>query len=160
LLLKSGQATDALHYPERGRAVIIGQLVDARSDPSSLAQQHPDIAHRYEQLRDEVNKPHPRVETGVVDAHLRKRRVEAVAELDACILEIRRNYAGHERFLLGQTIAEMQKCAIGGSIAIINASEFRSDVIIVTPIAIKTFNLPRGFGPVGPIQQRARITEV
>ncbi|AEO59532.1 hypothetical protein MYCTH_2128594 [Thermothelomyces thermophilus ATCC 42464] len=45
---------DALEYLEKGRRVIIGQLVDARSDISSLEQQHPDIARRYMQLRDDV----------------------------------------------------------------------------------------------------------
>ncbi|KAH6874579.1 CHAT domain-containing protein [Thelonectria olida] len=140
-LLQSNQPADALCYLEKGRAVIIGQLMDARSDLSILEQQHPDIARRYRQLRDEVNTPLRQVEQGTIQAQLRIRRFEAVAELDACIQEIR-GTAGHERFMLGQETAEMQECAVGGSIVVVNITTFRSDAIIVSPTAIKTLNLP------------------
>lgn len=43
---------------------------------------------------------------------------EAVAHLDACIQEIR-GCVGHERFLFGQTMPEMQECALGGTIVVI-----------------------------------------
>ncbi|CAM1503427.1 Fc.00g082030.m01.CDS01 [Cosmosporella sp. VM-42] len=140
-LLQSNQPAGALRYLEKGRAVIIGQLVDARSDLSFLEQRYPDIARRYEQLRDEVNTPLRQVEQGTIQAQLRIRRLKALAELDACIHEIR-GTAGHERFMLGQETAEMQECAAGGSIVVVNITEFRSDAIIVSPTAIKTLNLP------------------
>jgi thioester reductase-like protein len=57
LLLASDQICEALHFLEKGRAVILGQLVDSRSDVSHLAQEYPEIARRYEELRDEVNTP-------------------------------------------------------------------------------------------------------
>ncbi|CAM1508780.1 Fc.00g056280.m01.CDS01 [Cosmosporella sp. VM-42] len=140
-LLQSSQPADALRYLEKGRAVIISQLVDTRSDLSFLEQQHPHIARQYQQLRDEVNTPLRQVEQGTIQAQLRIRRLEALAELDACIHEIR-GTAGHERFMLGQETAEMQECAAGGSIVVVNITEFRSDAIIVSPTAIKTLNLP------------------
>ncbi|KAH6883559.1 CHAT domain-containing protein [Thelonectria olida] len=139
-LLQSNQTAEALRYLEKGRAVIIGQLMDSRSDLSLLEQQHPDIARRYQQLRDEVNIPLRQVEQGIIQAQLRIRRLEALAELDACIHEIR-GIAGHERFMLGQETAEMQECAAGGSI-IVNITTLRSDAIIVSPTTIKTLNLP------------------
>jgi hypothetical protein len=40
LLLASNQADDALQYLERGRVVILSQLIDARSDTSDLTQKH------------------------------------------------------------------------------------------------------------------------
>ncbi len=45
-LLASNQPEDALEYLERGRAAIIGQLLDRRSDISFLAKDHPTIARR------------------------------------------------------------------------------------------------------------------
>ncbi|KAH7115654.1 CHAT domain-containing protein [Dactylonectria macrodidyma] len=140
-LLQSNQPVDALQCLEKGRAVIIGQLMDARSDLSFLEQQHPDIARRYQLLRDEVNTPLRQVEQGAIQGESRIRRLEALAELDACIEEIRCT-AGHERFMLDQETAEMQECAAGGSIVVVNITTFRSDAIIVSPIAIKTLNLP------------------
>jgi hypothetical protein len=47
-LLQSNQPADALRYLEKGRAVIIGQLMDSRSDLSLLERQHPDLACRYQ----------------------------------------------------------------------------------------------------------------
>jgi hypothetical protein len=38
----------------------------------------------------------------------------------------------HERFLLGHTAAEIQECAAGGSIVVVNITDFRSDAIIIT----------------------------
>jgi hypothetical protein len=58
----------------------------------------------------------------------------------ACIEQIR-SLPGHERFLLGQRIAEMQECAAGGSIVVVNITEIRSDAIIITPAVIKAINL-------------------
>ncbi|KAH7131154.1 CHAT domain-containing protein [Dactylonectria macrodidyma] len=140
-LLQSNQPVDALQYLEKGRAVIIGQLMDSRSDLSLLEQRHPDLACRYQQLRDEVNTPLRQVEQGTIQAQLRIRRLEALADLDACIHEIR-GTAGHERFMLGQETAEMQECAAGGSIVVVNITTFRRDAIIVSPTAITTLNLP------------------
>jgi hypothetical protein len=69
-----------------------------------------------------------------------KRRREAIIELDACKDEIR-NIAGHERFLLNQTTAEMRECATGGTIVVVNITNFRSDAIIISPAAITTLEL-------------------
>jgi tetratricopeptide (TPR) repeat protein len=139
LLLTSDQTCDALHFLEKGRAVILSQLIDSRSDVSHLAQNHPEIARRYEELRDEVNTPLVGLEQDALKEQGRRRR-QAALDLDACIGEIR-NIMGYERFLLGQTIAEMQECAAGGSILVVNITEFRSDAIIVSPAAIKAINL-------------------
>jgi hypothetical protein len=140
-LLESNQPVDALYYLERGRAVIIGQLVDARGDVSSLARRCPDVARRYQELRDEVNAPLG-TQQGAAAAQMQSRRREAVTELDVCIGEIR-GITGFERFLLGQTVAEMQECASGGTIVVVNVAMLRSDAILVSPDGIETVNLPQ-----------------
>ncbi|KAM7191176.1 CHAT domain containing protein, partial [Rhypophila sp. PSN 637] len=140
--LESRNLDDALLYLKKGRAVILGQLVDTRSDISSLVRQYPGHVRRYEELRDEINRP---VQTGKQDVAERlmlKRRREAVAELERCIEGIR-SIPGQEQFLQGQTIAQMQECAVHGSIIIINLTTFRSNAIIVTATTIKALNLPK-----------------
>ena len=140
-LLISNRRNDALQYLEKGCTVIIGQLVDSHSNMSALAQQCPDIARRYEELRDEVNTPLVSSNRDATETQALSRRREAVAELDACVEEIR-GIVGQERFLLGQTTAEMQACAAGGTIVIVNVTEFRSDAILVSPTAINAISLP------------------
>lgn len=140
LLLEVNQPADALYYLEKGRAVIIGHLVDVQSDLSTLVNQYPDLARRYELLRDEVNTPtrgFDQDKAGVW-AHRRK----AMEHVDACVMEIR-DIPGQERFLLGQTTAEMQECAAGGTIVVVNIASFRSDAILVSTDGIQTLSLPK-----------------
>src|SRR4051812_20344694 len=71
-----------------------------------------------------------------------RRRYENAAELDQCIEDIRR-IPGQERFLQGQSIAQMQECAVDGYIIVINLTGYRSDAIIVSTPGVKTLNLPQ-----------------
>jgi tetratricopeptide (TPR) repeat protein len=142
LLLESNNVADALRYLEQGRAVIISQLMDRRSDVLDLAAQYPDNSCRYRSLVNEVNAPLYFTEHDALEREALNRRREALDELNACIKEIR-GHKGHERFLLGQTVADMQKCAAEGSIIVVNINEFRSDAIIVTRGAIMTVPLPK-----------------
>lgn len=57
LLLAMGKVKDALLDLEQGRAVILGQLMDGRSDIAGWATKKPKLARRYEKLRNKVNFP-------------------------------------------------------------------------------------------------------
>ena len=141
-LLAANRPLEALEYLEKGRAVIIGQLVDARGDISTLLEQCPDLARRYERLREEVNAPvGGGSEQSAFWSRMAGRRREAAAELEACIQEIR-GVPGNERFLLGQTVTEMQQCAAGGTIVIVNITRFRSHAILVSADGVRALNLP------------------
>ncbi|KAK2669884.1 Tetratricopeptide-like helical domain superfamily [Fusarium oxysporum f. sp. vasinfectum] len=140
-LLSTNRLTEALECLEQGRAIIISQLLDDRSDLSSLRHDHLQLANRYQSLVDEVNAPTRQTTPGVVEALLRKRRQEVAVELDMCLKEIR-CVPGHERFMLGQTVTEMQECITGGSIVVINITDFRSDAIIVSNNSLRTIVLP------------------
>ncbi|KID95310.1 TPR Domain containing protein, partial [Metarhizium majus ARSEF 297] len=141
-LLAACRPADALESLEKGRAVIVGQLVDGWNDLSSLRHEHYDTACQYERLRDEINETSNDREHGTGRAQAANRRREAMAELNECVEEIRR-FAGHERFLLGQTVAEMQECALGGTIVVVNITDFRSDAILVSKTTIRTLGLSR-----------------
>ncbi|KAK4113092.1 hypothetical protein N656DRAFT_836594 [Canariomyces notabilis] len=140
LHLASNRVDDALQYLEKGRAVILSQLIDSRGSVSDLARNHPDVARRYNELRDEVNAPLRILEQDAWREQLLERRRQSVLDFNVCIEQIR-SLPGYERFLLGQTIAEMQECAAGGSIVVVNITEFRSDAIIITPAVVKAVNL-------------------
>jgi tetratricopeptide (TPR) repeat protein len=141
-LLESGQPEEALQYLEKGRAVILGQLIDSRSDVSDLSQQHPKVALQYEKLLNEINTPISSLEPGPTKTQALKLRRQAVAELDTCIETIR-ELPGYERFLLGHTTAEMQAAAKCGPIVVINVSEYRCDAILVEQHLIRSLHLPQ-----------------
>jgi hypothetical protein len=140
LLLASDRVTEALECLEKGRAVIIGQLLDSRSDLPPL--EHATLARRYETLRDDINRPIGSLDQGIHRQQVINRRREAIDDLERCIQEIR-GTPGNKRFLLGQTIAEMQDCAMGGTIVVVNITSFQSDAILVSRTAVKRLGLPR-----------------
>jgi hypothetical protein len=69
------------------------------------------------------------------------RRREAVKQLEACLGDIRA-IPSHERFLLGQTVAEMQEGISEGYVAIMNISQIRSDAIVITQDTLQALYLP------------------
>ncbi|KAH8811038.1 CHAT domain-containing protein [Xylogone sp. PMI_703] len=142
VLLANDQVEDALQYLERGRAVIISKLLDHREDVSELMISHPTLARQYQTLVEVVNAP-PIFESDDQSTRevQRDRRKEQMNQLDACIKQIR-DIKAHERFLLGQATTEMQEAALGGIIVVINATDFRSDAIIVTPTNLQALSLP------------------
>ncbi|KAF5227007.1 hypothetical protein FANTH_14909 [Fusarium anthophilum] len=140
-LLSANRSSEALECLEQGRAVIISRLLDDRSDLSSLRQDHPRLADRYQSLVEKVNAPTRQTTLGMIETLIRKRQQEAVAELDTCLKEIR-CVPGHEQFMLGQTATEMQECITEGSIVVINITDFRSDAIVVSNNSIQTIALP------------------
>jgi len=136
--LASSRPNEALEYLEQGRGVIISQLLDRRTNLSDLIADHPALARQYECLVNEVNTPLRQTTHDAAEVQATKQRREAAAELDACIRTIR-GIPHHRRFLLGQTIAEMQECAGESNVVVVvNITEFRSDAILVSRNAIKT----------------------
>lgn len=131
LLVAEGQLQDAVECLEEGRTIIISRLLDDRSDISRLCQSNPQLAQRYTSLVTEVNLPFYSTERDAITSAKLSRRREAVMELESCLKDIRATPGG-ERFLLGQTVVEMQNDIGEGCIVIVNVSTIRSDAIVMT----------------------------
>jgi tetratricopeptide (TPR) repeat protein len=142
LLQFNGDATEALHLLELGRGVILGLLMDDRSDISALRQSHPGRAAAFDRLRNEVNMPVHEPEDVDMQRDRMTRRLEAVKELDE-VINIIRQLPGYERFLLGLTLDELKKQAAEGPIVVVNVTDIRSDAIIVSKSAVKSVRLPQ-----------------
>lgn len=163
LLLASGQPFDALEQLERGRAVMIAQLIDGNEELSSLEIHHPELFKRFHQIRNQLNSPrdfmdqqmaehesehnsHRRVH--VVDQATKKQHTElnnhhkVRVRLDQCLKDIRAQI-GYERFMLGQRTIELKKHAMDGTIVIVNITPQRSDAILVTSKSITALHLPQ-----------------
>ncbi|KAH7000663.1 CHAT domain-containing protein [Ilyonectria destructans] len=142
LSIQAGERPDqALELLELGRGLILGLLIEDRSDVSGLAATHLELAARFERLRDAISRP---VDTGV-DVALRqamvRQRDNQVRELDGLISEIRQ-LTGHENFLKGPTAEEVKSLAARGPIVVVNVADKRSDAILVTASSIKSVHLP------------------
>jgi tetratricopeptide (TPR) repeat protein len=140
LLLSEGCVHEAVERLEQGRATIISRLLDDRSDVSGLCQEHPKLAEHYQSLVAEVNTPYGSTEDKIIANAKVMRRREATTELEACLRDIRA-IPGHERYLLGQTVAEMQEGMSEGYVAIVNISQIRSDAIVMTQDTLQAIPL-------------------
>lgn len=68
-------------------------------------------------------------------------RREAATELEALIQDIRAT-TSPDRFLLGQTVAQMQEEICEGCIVIVNVSTIRSDALVMTQDTLQAISLP------------------
>ncbi|KAF2722835.1 hypothetical protein K431DRAFT_283659 [Polychaeton citri CBS 116435] len=131
LLTATGRLEDALESLEQGRAVIVGQMLDDRTDISALSDQHPQLAQRYLHLLDDIHAPLNSATSEKVMAQFEQQRLNSIDSFHSCLSEIRQT-SGNERFLLGQTAAEVQQCAADGYIVYVVVTEFRSSAIVVS----------------------------
>ncbi|KAJ6084211.1 hypothetical protein N7486_011011 [Penicillium sp. IBT 16267x] len=133
-------AARALELLELGRGVILGLLIEDRSDISELAAEYPQQAARFEKLRDEISRS---ASIGDVASRqdLVSRRDRQVKELDEVLQEIRK-LPGQESFFRGPTAEELQSRAVDGPIVVVNVADQRSDAILVSPSSIQVLHLP------------------
>ena len=140
LLLSEGCVHEAVERLEQGRAIIISRLLDDRSDVSGLCQEYPKLGEHYQSLVAEVNTPFGSTEDiNTVNTQVMRRR-KAVTELEACLRDIR-SIPGHERFLLGQTVAQMQEDMCDGCVVLVNISTIRNDAVVMTRDSLQAIHL-------------------
>lgn len=142
LSIQAGEGPSrALELLELGRGLILGLLIEDRSDVSGLAETRPDLAADFERLRDAISQP---VDTNL-DVLLRQaivhQRDDQVRALDELIVDIR-NLPGHKNFLQGPTTEEVKSFVGSGSIVVVNVADKRSDAIVVTASTIELVELP------------------
>lgn len=142
LALQTGRSpAQSLEILERGRGVILGLLMDDRSDVFKLKSAHPALYAQYETLRSEVNIPYgSRIKSISPETTLRT-QTEATFMFGKCIEEIQQ-LPGFASFHKGLTAQQMQNCATEGNIVFVNMSKLRSDAIIVTTDVVKVLSLP------------------
>jgi hypothetical protein len=147
---KDERAGRALQLLEAGRAVLLSQALDTRSDLTELRQKHPGLAARFEQLRDQLDQ-HPVTSMvpivltgdtdtmgGVEHAEDRRRRAD---EFAATLREIRA-LPGFASFGLPPTFGELLAQSASGPVVSFNISEYRSDALLLTEDGITCLELP------------------
>ncbi|MGA5872274.1 CHAT domain-containing protein [Streptomyces cinereoruber] len=150
-----GTATDravqGLQLLEVGRGVLHSQVLDMRSDLADLRECHPDLAHRFEVLRDELDRstemttspadPTEQVSTTVRAVDAEERRRGLAGQLQTTLDHIR-SQDGFAGFARPPAVGELLAQAAFGPVVSFNVSRHRSDALLLTSDGIESLNLP------------------
>ncbi|MEV6732580.1 CHAT domain-containing tetratricopeptide repeat protein [Streptomyces sp. NPDC051364] len=151
-----GRAERALGLLEVGRAVLLGQALEIRSDLTDLRERQPELAQRFAELRDRMDQPadtpadtqvaieddgdgaphRPRQDLAVQNRH------RLAEEFTAVLAEIR-TLEGFASFAIPPTVDELRAEASQGAIVVFNVSSYRSDALLLTAESITSLPLPQ-----------------
>ncbi|KAL4770045.1 CHAT domain-containing protein [Aspergillus nidulans var. acristatus] len=140
IFLQLRQPEKALQVLEFGRGLILGYLVDSRSDVDRLQGDYPELAKEYDRLRFILSQALDSVHAENRYQQLQQKR-KVPRELEKCINQIRQQ-EGYEQFLLEPSIQDLMNQAAEGPIVIVNITDFGSHAIIVQNQDICSLHLP------------------
>ena len=140
--LNVGQPQRAFELAEHARGVLIAEAFDAHADLSELRARAPDLAGRFEALRDDLNiagLAQPRV---MAITALGEREIAGLAapaesqhrlgqRWNDLLGEIR-SLPGFEMFMLPPPFETLAAAAADGPVALLNVSRFRCDALILS----------------------------
>jgi hypothetical protein len=131
----AGLKDRAVELFEQGRAVLLGQALDTRTDLTALTEQHPGLAARFTGLRDDLDQAGMDGATAggraEADRRARERRLAAATGFDRVITEIRQLPDFHD-FLRPPPVTELLAAAAEGPVVAITVSRFGSHALILT----------------------------
>ncbi|MET9735072.1 CHAT domain-containing protein [Streptomyces sp. NPDC006458] len=130
------RAERALGLLEAGRAVLLSQALDTRSDLSDLNERHPGLASRFTHLRDMLDPPAHDI-APQADAD-RGRLADEFTEL----LEEIRALDGFASFALPPKGEDLLREAHAGPVAVFNVSTYGSHALLVTADGVVPLELP------------------
>jgi hypothetical protein len=135
-------ATRALRLLEAGRALLLSQAYETRSDLTDLRGDHPRLAERFAGLRDRLNRPPDAAPGGPPGrgGQPEDRRLLA-RQLDETLAEIR-GLDGFATFALPPGTAELYAQAAEGPVVTFNISQYRSDALLLARDAVTSIALP------------------
>ncbi|MEU0216593.1 CHAT domain-containing protein [Streptomyces sp. NPDC006265] len=128
---ESQRPARALRLLETGRAVLLSQALDVRSDITDLRERRPQLAQRYVELRDLLDLP---PDAGI-DRHV-------VVGNFSDVLEEIRSLPGFESFARMPDMEELLPQAASGPVVSFSVSSFRSDALLMGASGITSVNLP------------------
>ncbi|MFF3137676.1 CHAT domain-containing tetratricopeptide repeat protein [Streptomyces mirabilis] len=133
-------AARALRLLEAGRAVLLSQALDTRSDLTDLIRRRPDLAARFIQLRDQIDQPTdtPAPAGSEENNAAKVRQAPTVPDRHrlahdfAQTLDEIRALEGFASFALPPTTEELLTEADEGPVVVFNVSRYRSDALLLT----------------------------
>ena len=132
--LQLGQVDRAIELWEQGRGILLGQVLDLRTDMTRLAEAHPRLAAEFTALRagldTDVVPPPGDGGKATRDAPVTRLR-ELATRFDQLVALIR-STPGFDRFLLPPALRDLLAAAKHGPVVLLNVSEYRSDALLLT----------------------------
>ncbi|MFJ3941676.1 CHAT domain-containing tetratricopeptide repeat protein [Streptomyces parvus] len=122
------RAVRALRLLEAGRAVLLSQALETRTDLTELGSEHRELADRYVALCTELERG---------SGTAADRTARAFAELQEQI----RALPGFASFGLPTRGEDLVAQARGGHLVVFNVSRYRCDALVVTPKGVRTVRL-------------------
>lgn len=122
------RAVRALRLLEAGRAVLLSQALETRTDLTELGSEHRELADRYVALCTELERG---------SGAAADRTARAFAELQEQI----RALPGFASFGLPTRGEDLVAQARGGHLVVFNVSRYRCDALVVTPKGVRTVRL-------------------
>lgn len=139
-------AARALRLLETGRATLLSQALDTRSDLSELRESHPELAARFVGLRDLLDRPvRPDGPDGTYGGAAVRDRRGLAGEFAATRAEIRA-LDGFASFGLPPSLGELIAGADAGPVVVYNLSRYRSDALLLSGTGVTAVPLP-GLAP-------------
>ncbi|KAF8543384.1 CHAT domain-containing protein [Trichophaea hybrida] len=144
LALQAGKsATDAVQLLELGRAVIANLQFETRTDLTELTEQHPLVATKFEQLRNDLEISNNQSLKSAEPTSPGPSRHVISLELDKTVDRIR-HLPSFERFLLPPTANELMGAAgYMHPVVLINVHSLRCDALLIQQHRITSLKLPR-----------------
>lgn len=136
----------ALSLLEAGRAILLGQALEIRTDLTELRARQPRLAERFTRLRGQLDQyaDAGRPVTMGPDADVGpspEARRELADRFAALMREIR-TQPGFERFALPPTESQLRAQAEDGPVVTVNVSEYRCDALVLTAGGVTGVPLP------------------
>jgi hypothetical protein len=140
-------AARALQLLESGRAVLLSQILETRSDLTALRQHHPELAARFLHLRNRLDAANPNSAPSAVGPAAEGRLLPAsdrrhLATEFATTVAAIRGLDGFSSFLLPPEARELLAEARHGPLVMFNISRYRSDALLLTTDGVTCLPLP------------------
>jgi len=141
----------SLQLLEHGRGILANLRLEVRSDISVLGTEHPELAQRFQQLRDAIDSAPRTFELGIIEHQTIG--VNSASNFSALrilsnqfddLLKHIRSLRGFDNFLKGplSSETELHSLAKVGPIVVFNISDIRSDAFLITRDEIRSVHLP------------------
>ncbi|WP_189719163.1 CHAT domain-containing protein, partial [Streptomyces chryseus] len=140
------RAESALRLLEFGRARVMAQTLEIRSEVTELLEQHPLLARSFLRLRALLDRPEPAAPDfseaqEVEPGSAQDQRQAAARELRHLLRQIR-SLSGFASFALPPTVEDLRAQAREGAVVTLNVTRYRSDALLLTADGVTCVPLP------------------
>ncbi|MEU6765498.1 CHAT domain-containing tetratricopeptide repeat protein [Streptomyces sp. NPDC046853] len=131
------RAVRALRLAEAGRAVLLSQALETRTDLSDLRDQHPNLAELFSELREQLDRDPAAPGDGTS-----RERYQLAEEFETLLGRIRA-CQGFATFGMPPSLDDLMAEAAHGPVVTFNISRYRSDAILLSRDGITSCPLPK-----------------